>query len=308
MNILLTGSSGFTGGRLVRQLIIDGHRVWGLDCEPPLAWMQNLEGYHHSMVDLGNIVQLRQALSQLPPITMGIHTAAKQPLHPTMELSGFIADNVLGTANLLTVAKEKQILRWVVLSSFSVYGPPQQSHPITEEHPTLPDNAYGLSKLHAEGLCHFCARHEGFHVCVLRCKSIFGVGQNLPGFVQYLVQTLECNEDVRLFNRGKLKHDPVYVDDVVTAVRLAMNHTGDSPWAVFNIGGGAPVSSLELAETIKSKLGSSGQFVLSDHGKPPLAYDAVMDLGKAKSILGYAPRSLSACLDDMLKPKRSSRP
>lgn len=299
MNILLTGSSGFTGGHLVRRLIAEGHLVWGIDSSPPLAWMKSLDGYRHCQVNLCDLNTLRQTISGLP-LEVGIHTAAKQPLHPHTDLAGFVSTNVLGTANLWTVAKEAHILHWVVLSSLSVYGLPERL-PVDENHTTQPVNSYGLSKLHAEWLCRFCALHEGFHFTVLRCDSIFGSGQNMPGFIQYLIQTLESNEDVELFSHGERKYDHVYVGDLIAAIRLALEYVKKHKFSIFNIGGGDPASSLELAKMIQAKLGSSGKIILRDHGKPPLAHDAYMDISKARDNLGFVPHRMSINLDDMLK-------
>ncbi|MBF0423210.1 MAG: NAD(P)-dependent oxidoreductase [Magnetococcales bacterium] len=301
MNILLTGSSGFIGSHVAQRLIQGQHRVWGIDRNPPLPETDAMAGYLHVQVDLGDVDALRRVLVPLPPMDLGIHSAAKQPSRLPMELVDFIHDNVAGTANLLTVAHEQGINTWIMLSSSTVYGQ-QALVPVREDDATNPLYPYGLSKLQAEQSFMFFSQQHGFHVCILRLDRTFGIGQRLPGFIQYLVQTLECNEDVELFCDGKLVYDPVYIDDAVAAVELAIGHVQGSSADIFNIGGGAPIANLELAQMIKEKLKSRSRIIVNDVSKLLIGYSACMDISKAREILGYAPRPLSDNLDVMLRP------
>lgn len=300
MNIVLTGSSGYIGGHLSHRLIKEGHRVWGLDKNPPLSSLRGIANYHHHQIDLGNLTLLRQAFNAMPAIEAGIHAAASQASHHPMELAEVVHDNYLGTANLLSVASEKSLLHWVMLSSSGVYGQ-LQALPVGESTPAQPHTAYGLSKLHAEDSFRFYCQYHGMHAVLLRCDRVYGIGQQVPGIIQYMIQTLESCEDVELFSQGKIPYDPVYIDDVVEAVRLAIKHVFKQVLDVFNIGGGTPASSRELAETIKKRLGSSSNIIMRSYDKPKYVPTAVMDIGRARGILGFSPGSLTSNMDIMLK-------
>ncbi|MBF0420774.1 MAG: NAD(P)-dependent oxidoreductase [Magnetococcales bacterium] len=300
MNIVLTGSSGYVGSCLAHRLIKEGHGVWGFDKDPPRPSLKGIANYHHTRVDLSDLTPLRQACIALPDIDVGIHAAASQALQHPMELTEVVRDNCLGTANLLRVADEKSILHWIMLSSSGVYGQPQPV-PVSENSPTHPHSAYGLSKLHAEELFRFYCQHHGMHAVVLRCDRVYGIGQQVPGLVQYLIQTLESYEDVELFSHGNIPYDPVYIDDVIGAVQLAIQHVAKQTLDVFNIGGGAPASSRELAETIKKRLKSSSNIIVRSYDNPSYSPTAVMDISRARSILGFSPGSLTANMDIMLK-------
>ncbi len=299
MTVLVTGSSGFTGGHLVKSLVLRGETVYGLDRAQPEG-TSGLKRFFPLVADLRSEEEVRAAFARMEGVVEVFHTAALQPAGPGMDPGRYVRANVLGAANLLRCCEEAGIRRMVASSSFSVYGRPERL-PVTESHPTKPTNIYGVSKLQAEIIYDLYARERDFRIITLRCDGIFGHGQSLPGFIQYLIRAMGKGEDVELFNQGHQVRDQVYVEDVVRAHLLAREALDRVSHGVFNIGGGAPVEARKVARLIQEKLRSSSEIILSERVNRLLGYDTYMDISKARSVLGYQPETLENNLDAMMR-------
>ena len=299
MTVLVTGSSGFTGRRLVQSLVLRGETVYGLDLLQPQG-TATLERFHPLQADLRDAAAVGRAFAGMAGVTAVLHTAAEQPAGRGADPARHVAANVLGLANLLRGCEEAGITRMVAISSSSVYGRALRL-PVTESHPTRPINAYGVSKLQAEALCDLYVRERGFRIISLRCDVLYGHGQTLPGFIQHLIHAMGKGENVELSNMGRQMRDHVHVEDVVRAVLLAREALDRISGAVFNIGGGAPVEARKVAALIRDRLRSASEIILSERENPLLGQDFYMDIANARSALNYQPEPLGRNLDAMLR-------
>jgi len=300
MNVIVTGSSGFLGRHLTRALLEQGHGVYGLDKVPcPEPQIVNHKNFFAKQVDIGSLDSVKKAFETCKDIQFVFHTVALQPVNKDLDIDQYLAINVQGAVNILKSCGIYHVHNIIASSSFSVYGQPQYV-PMDEDHPKRPNNLYGLSKLAAEEIFEFYARKMGMHIVLLRYDGIYGRGQTIPGFIEYLLGACQRGEGIELFNQGKQKRDNVFVDDVVQANLKAMLFNGKEQFGVFNIGGDEPKTSLETARTVKEILNSKSQIILSEKSSP-LGYDVYMDSSKAKDQLGYKPNSLKENFMNMLK-------
>ena len=123
----------------------------------------------------------------------------------------------------------------------------------------------------------------------------------MPGFMQYLFESLLKDRDVILFNNGKQKRDNVYVDDVVEANLKAMRLIRKTNFDIFNIGGGKPRTSLERARITRRILKSKSKIILNNKTNPFFDYDIYLDISKARKVLGYRPTELDQNITKMIK-------
>jgi UDP-glucose 4-epimerase len=186
-----------------------------------------------------------------------------------------------------------------------VYGKPEYL-PVDEVHPTRPDNFYALTKLQADLLFEFYARNKDFHIIILRYDGIYGLGQTIPGFIQYLFESFLKNKSIVLFNNGKQKRDNVYVDDAVEANLKAMRLIRKVKFSIFNVGGGKPRTSQERAQIARRVLKSKAKIILEKKKGPFFDYDIFLDISKARKILGYRPKELEINIAEMMEEADSN--
>lgn len=144
MNVLVTGSEGRIGRKVVDLLLEKGHSVRGFDLRHDAEHTVDYERI------TGNLADSTSADEAVAGIDAIVHLAAMMSWHPKDAASLFRA-NVDGTFNLLQAAGRTPVARFVFASSGEVYpelAPAYQ--PIDEQHPTRPTSTYGLTKLLGE--------------------------------------------------------------------------------------------------------------------------------------------------------------
>lgn len=162
MKILITGSSGRIGSTLADYLKSQGHWVRGLDVSLAPSNSPIDETVVSSLLDLD---ALNQALDGIDAVA---HLAALMTWHPKDNPRLFEV-NVTGTFQLLQAAKNRGLQRFVFASSGEVYPELNPKHlPITEEHPTLPNSPYGMTKLLGEQMVKTVAAQSDLPYTILR--------------------------------------------------------------------------------------------------------------------------------------------
>jgi len=132
---------------------------------------------------------------------------------------------VLGTRNLLEVAKVKQVSGFVYLSSMEVYGAPQTDNLISETYPTAVDtmsvrSSYPQAKLLCENLCASYCGEYGVPAKVVRLAQTFGPGvaaDDQRVFAQF-ARAVMNKEDIVLQTSGESKHAYLYTADAASAI------------------------------------------------------------------------------------------
>jgi UDP-glucose 4-epimerase len=136
----------------------------------------------------------------------------------------------------------------------------------------------------------------GIRSCSLRLTNTYGPRQlikhNRQGFIGWFIRQAVRGEEIQLFGDGSQRRDFDYVDDVVDAfLRAGAMEAADGQ--VFNLGGEAPVSLLDLARTLVEIAGRGGSYRLvpfpADRKKIDIG-DFYADATKIRSALGWRPR------------------
>ena len=174
-SILVTGSSGFIGSKIVKKL--SNSKVL-------------TDSYNSKRVDLRNI---NEVLNMDSADTV-IHLAGKIPSNE-LKWNDYFENNVSGTLNILEYCIKKKVKKLIYVSSY-VYGKPEYC-PIDENHPINPHNAYTWSKYFAERLCQFYCDRAEINLVILRPFNIFGESMN-EGFL-----TLDADNKL-LYANGRI--------------------------------------------------------------------------------------------------------
>ncbi len=314
-NVLVTGGTGFIGSHLVEELLRQGRKVRALALPKPFApiELENLtliknKGAEIVYGDLRDIESLKLAVKGTDSI---FHLGGIS--RPMRILKQEYYDNsVFGTQNILQVAKENNIKKFVHVSSVSVLGVSPDGHPLKEDEFQEEDSHYSVSKLGGEKKVLEYYRKYNFPVVVIRPCLIYG-----PRCLVRLIMFKFVKFGLfPLFNHGKAHMEFCYVNNVVQALLLAEKND-DVIGEVFNITDGQSYEIRTVLNTIAKELctrppfislpvfigtlaGYFAEIVSAIVGVyPPFSSTAaewmskdrnVYDCNKAKEILGYEPR------------------
>src|SRR3954467_8240141 len=248
--ILVTGASGFVGGRLVEVLSERGH---GLRAATRLvSRARHLPNVEWVQCDLTREAHVEEALRDVETV---YHCAAL--CSAPGSLTDFEEANVHGTIRLLKLAAKAGVKNFVYLSSMSVYAAPEGPHTVLDESAPLDARAeergvYTRSKLAADkAVLDYARRQLSPRVVVLRPGTIYGPGAKVP---VGRFQLPSSNLRPVVVGGPDLPTGLVYVDDVVEAM-LASAESRVPTGSVYNLVDSADSDQAELARTLSQVTG-----------------------------------------------------
>jgi UDP-glucuronate 4-epimerase len=239
LSVLVTGSSGFIGNHVVRQLAAAGHRVIGYDRIPPEDRFPD-----GSIYLCGDIRTDRLPHEGIDAV---VHLAALAGVRPSMDRPfDYLSTNVTGTLRLLEHCRIHGIPHFVFASSSSVYGP---DTPLPAEESATPDpcSPYAVTKLQAEQWGRLYAKLHGLRFLALRFFSVWGPGQRPDLALEAFRRRIIDGEPVIIHGDGSQRRDLTHVEDVARAVELALHWPGPGA-AVLNIGTGKNHSVMDILD------------------------------------------------------------
>jgi len=312
MKVIVTGGAGFIGSAVIRQYINEtSHDVVNLDA---LTYAGNLESlveveqseqYNFEHVNICDIKELERVFQHHQPDAV-MHLAAES--HVDRSIDGpaeFIQTNIVGTYNLLDVAKKywdglgedkKATFRFHHVSTDEVYGDLDETGYFTEETSYEPSSPYSASKASSDHLVRAWHRTYGFPIVITNCSNNYG-GYQFPEKLIPLV-TLNALEGkpLPIYGKGNQIRDWLHVDDHARALRLVLE-TGKNG-ETYNIGGHNEKTNIEVVKTIcelLDKLVPSSPYIpheslityVTDRPGHDLRY--AIDADKIAAELGWTP-------------------
>lgn len=195
-----------------------------------------------------------------------------------------LTNNVLSSINLLEFAKDQRVKRMIYSSSMSIYNTYVDKLVKEGEH-INPKSLYSISKLESEYYCKYYSEKYGIFMIILRYGGVYGNRKN-AGAVYNFIRLCLDNKNIILEHDGIPKCDFTYVDDINQANLKAIQRIDSIRFGIFNIGSGEGISVKDLANKIRTLTNSSSKIIKSNKKED---YNLVMDITKAKAILGYVP-------------------
>jgi len=291
MKTLVTGGAGFIGSNLVAFLRERGHDVTVLD-SLVAGYRENLAPYPEVRLLAGDVRDLSILRSAAQGAEVVFHLAAsvgntRSIEHPILDAEV----NVLGTLNVLEVARELRVRKVVFSSSAGIFGE-LKTLPIAEGHPVEPDSPYGASKLAAEKLCLAYARlFPPFEAICLRYFNVFGVNQRFDAYANVIpifAHKLVRQQRIHVFGDGEQTRDFIHVSDVVRANLAAGENRGVS--GAFNLGSGVRITINDLIQRMQAASGLRTEVVHT----APRAGDvrhSLADISALRNVLGFSPEA-----------------
>ncbi|WP_421906435.1 NAD-dependent epimerase/dehydratase family protein [Mameliella sp.] len=287
MRILFTGGTGKAGRHVVAYLLEQGHRVLNVD-RVPLA----LEGVDNRIADITDAGQVYDVMSSLagldelepgtgvPKFDAVVHFAAIPRILVTSDNECYRV-NTLGTYNIIDAAVKFGIRKIVFASSETTYGVcfadgerKPDYLPIDEDHPTVPEDSYAMSKVCNEVSARSFQARSGFDIYGLRINNVIEPHEYAESFPAYME-----NPEVRRRNIF------AYIDarDLGQMVDRCLATEGLG-YEVFNVSNDDHSVALTTPELIERFY--EGVPVKGALGETETLYSS----RKAKELLGYQPR------------------
>ncbi|MEC9292890.1 MAG: GDP-mannose 4,6-dehydratase [Chloroflexota bacterium] len=296
--ILVTGAAGFIGSHLVDRLLLEGHRVKGID-DLSSGKLDNLPlGFDLHKMDIRD-PQVRQVVAEINPDLI-FHLAAQISVAVSVREPQFDADvNVGGALNILESARTitgKPTKLIYVTSGGTVYGAPKRI-PVDESITPHPLSPYGASKLTVETYLPIYEKLFGLTHTILRLSNVYGPRQDPhgeAGVVAIFTQALLEGRSPNIFGDGNDQRDYVFVGDVIDAIIVASESDRSGP---FNIGTGIGTSTNKIFEILARHCGFVNTPI---HGsrRPGDIGRISLDIRRAREELGWVPKIL---LEDGLR-------
>lgn len=270
MHILITGGAGYIGSHTVKELVKTGHQVTVLD-NLSKGWRAAVTNARLVEGELAN-QRLLCELLQAEKINAVMHFAASSLVGESMQCpADYYANNVTGSLILLEAMREVGVPYFVFSSTAAVYGEPVEI-PIPEDHPTIPTNPYGATKLALEEALPWYYQAYGLRYISLRYFNAAGadpegeLGEDHDPETHLIPLVLKTAlgqaAEVKIFGRdyptpdGTCVRDYIHVTDLAQAHILALEAlAGGVVPSIYNLGNGNGYSVLEVVQATEKVVG-----------------------------------------------------
>ena len=285
MRCVVLGGGGFIGTNLCNALAgrVDTLRAFGRRQSFPEA----LKDIDWISGDFEDPSALAEAVAGCDVVFHLIATTT--PTSANLDKIADINSNVVSSLHLLEACRVERVSRVVFVSSGgTIYGIPHRI-PTTENSPTNPITAYGISKLAIEKYLALYEYLYGLEYRVLRVANPYGPFQTVmknQGFIAALLGRALAGKPIEIWGDGSITRDYIYIDDVVDALQLAGVHEG--PVRVFNIGSGKGYTIRQIIAAVEKVLGLKVDIRQCD-GRSVDVPCSILDVSSAATELGWHP-------------------
>ena len=282
MRITVTGGAGFIGSHLVDRLIEDGHTVQVID-----NLYTGKKEFVHSKAQFVELdirdPKLYSVLEEFRPDYI-FHEAAQTEVSTSMSDPMLDCDiNLMGLINLLNAAVKLEVKKFLMPSSAAVYGN-LDTLPLNEDMIGNPSSFYGLTKLTSEHYLRIYHETFGLPYICYRYSNVFGPRQGNGGeggVISIFAKATVQDSPIIIYGDGKQTRDFIYVDDVIEANILGMQH---QVIGIYNVSTGISSSVNLLVDEFRNISGKDIEVV---YDKPRLGdiRDSVLATDKSEKEL-----------------------
>ena len=226
--IFITGSSGFIGFHTAKKFLDKGFKIHGLDSmnnyydvslkRSRLKILKRYKDFSFTRGKLENKRNLKNLIFKFKPSII-IHLAAQAGVRYSIENpEAYLQSNVLGTFNIIEVAKKIGVKHLIIGSSSSVYGANKK---IPFQEIDKADNQisfYAATKKSTESLAHSYSSLWKIPITMLRFFTVYGPwGRPDMAYFKFTKQILN-KKKIDIYNKGKMYRDYTYIDDIVDGI------------------------------------------------------------------------------------------
>ena len=315
MKVFLTGSAGFIGFHLVDLLLKENFKVFGYDGMTDyydvnlkkkrnsiLLKNQNFKFYLGMLEDQNKLEQLFDDCQ--PDIV--IHLAAQAGVRYSLENPrSYINSNIVGTFNVMEVAKKYEVKHLLMASTSSVYGS-NTNMPFKETSKADTQlTIYAATKKANESMAHSYSHLWNLPTTMFRFFTVYGPWGRPDMALFKFVSAIIEDRPIEVFNKGEMYRDFTYVEDLVLAIRklidvapvkiknsieIKNNLTSTPPFRIVNIGNSNKIKLLDFINAIEEILEKKAirKYMPIQKGDVPETW---ADTSLLYDLIGYYPRT-----------------
>jgi len=292
MKMLVTGGSGFVGSYLCEKYVKEGHDIICIDnfLNGSNDNLESLRGNKRFKLIKGDIRDTKLLEKSFKGVDVVFHLAAQIHVDRSwMEPYMTFDINVMGTQNVLEVARKMDVKKVIHASTSEVYGSAMYA-PIDEMHPLNAPHLYGASKIAADRMCNAYMHAYGMDIGLMRPFNIYGPRQRAVGYggvISIFTRRILNGDQPVIFGSGKQTRDYTYIDDAVRAYDCVLK-CKKRVMEPVNFGTGKEVTINDVAKKLIRLCGKEKE-MKAVHGEPRIGevQRLIANAAKAKKIYGW---------------------
>ena len=254
MRALITGGCGFIGSHGTRAFIADGWDVTNLDKLTYAANPENLAGldghprYRFVEGDLCDAALMRELVADTDLV---LNFAAETHVDRSLlDPAVFVRTDVEGVVSLLEAIRADGRAALIHMSTDEVFGSLEAPEEAAEDRQFAPSSPYSASKAAAELMIRAYCETYSLPVTVIRSCNVFGPAQHIEKFIPLFTTRAAAGETMPLYGDGLQEREWIFVDDLVSAVRLVAATLPASGLEAVHVGSGQRIANIEIARRI----------------------------------------------------------
>ena len=293
--IVVTGGAGFIGSNFVRMVLAEHPDAFivNLDSLTYAGNLENLAGLldhsNHKFIK-GDICdgRLVEKIIDEHRIDTIINFAAES--HVDRSITGakiFIETNVTGTLTLLEAARDKDLERFIQVSTDEVYGELGPEGKFTEQTPLSPNSPYSASKAAADHLVKAFGHTWAVKYNITRCSNNYGPYQFPEKLIPLMINNALNDKELPVYGDGLYVRDWLYVYDHCTAIWQVLQKA--PPGEIYNIGGCNEKANLDVIDLILKRLDKPKSLIRHVKDRPGHDRRYAIDADKIITDLAWKP-------------------
>ena len=320
IKVLITGVAGFVGFHLSKLLLDEGFLVSGYDGitdyydvslkESRLKILNSYSDFIFTRAMLEDATALREVAQKFRPNVI-VHLAAQAGVRYSLENPGaYIQSNVVGTLNVMDIAKTLGVDHLLMASTSSVYGA-NTTMPFREIDQTeTPLTIYAATKKANENMGHAYAHLWNIPTTMFRFFTVYGPWGRPDMALFKFTKAIVNGDPIDVYNHGEMFRDFTYVDDLVRGIRLLIDTPPDricqpqtdvpeggkdslspvAPFRTINIGNSDKVRLTDFVDALEECLGKKAirNYMPMQPGDVPATW---ADATLLKNLTGYKPKT-----------------
>ena len=311
MAVLVTGAAGFIGAATARALLQRGDEVVGID---------NLNDYYDPSLKRARVDRLKQdfgdklrfekldfsdadslnRLADNAEFDRIVHLGAQAGVRYSIENpAAYVQSNLVGHCNMLELARQRRSSHFVYASSSSVYGGNKSLPFRVEDRVDHPLSLYAATKKADELITESYANLYRLPSTGLRFFTVYGPWGRPDMAMWIFTKALYSGDPLPLYNRGEMRRDFTYIDDIVRGVVACLDAPpvddgtpkaggASAPHALYNIGNNRSEDLMRVVELLEQATGKKA-LVSPEPMQPGDVKETFADISAIERDHGFQP-------------------
>ena len=267
MKILITGVAGFIGSRLAKNLLDSNYDIYGIDnlnnyydVKLKLYRLNNLKSFKNFKffkIDISDTIKLKSFFKK-KKIDIICHLAAQAGVrYSLINPRVYAQSNINGFLEILEYCRFNTKTKLVYASSSSVYGGNKKIPFSVTDDVSLPVSLYAATKRANELMAESYCKLFSLKIIGLRFFTVYGPWGRPDMAIWKFTDAISQNKPINLFNKGVLKRDFTYIDDIIEGIRASLFYKNNSKTAyhkIYNLGNNKPISVNKIVKLLEKLL------------------------------------------------------